>query len=686
MASTQDNVLNGNSPLTRSSMSGGILSEIYRKPKDRLEAWRFGSKVRLYTFGTRREPIEMVFDRYFLPIGRIETSFNKFFDFYKKARKEDLKAQGRTGIRGMFKEFMDFRVWKKIFGIARDPTVAALHQIRDILIDVYDPSGSKKYKARYGLDPQDPMMGIMNALPVFLKRYKKEGEENTSIFRAIRGFFKEVKGDQEALKKAQWQNLILNERKVDLDAKKIEKLDKSLKQQENISKTNKKNNTLQKSMAHSLSATAALTEESIKNAEFNRTTDEKKEIRQTKGKGILGGALSLGGMIAGGILGGGVGLLRGGLGGLLRGTVIGGASGGVLGSKAARPFMGAGARGLSAGLGTGMMAGDFLRHGMGEFSQGNIGQGIVKTLFGDLNIDKEPGENLSTSVRNMIKYGSFGFSIGGLKGLLAGAVLGLAGSGVTLLAQQFSKVKTKISSGEVEKEMSLEQVQNRNIIAAGTSKVYEPGFGYMSEEKISSLFMSPNSPLSRGGIGQDIWKNLNISSAFMVPIEESLKDYALSHEETLKLRRSYISTLEGSLAFAKQKGITDPKDQEEIEKAIQLAFIERLKSRAIQGGKNIDVLEEKDIIALSKTLGVDESVISKILKEAFMEREKEEKIIEESAKERKKIQEETLEVQKDIEENTRSLKQKIFGNIYYTSPTTGEKTLIFGESKAEKGT
>lgn len=680
MANTQDNVLNGNSPLTRSSMSGGILSEIYRKPKDRLEAWRFGSKVRLYTFGTRREPIEMVFDKYFLPIGRLETSFNKFFDFYKKARKEDLKAQGRTGIRGMFKEFMDFRVWKKIFGIARDPTVAALHQIRDLLIDVHDPSGSKKYKARFGLDPQETMMGIMNALPVFLKRYKKEGEENTSIFRAIKGFFKEVKGDQEALKKAQWQNLILNKRKVDLDEKEAKKADKNLKTQKEISKINKSNNKLQKNMAHSLSATAKLTKESLETAEFNRITDEKKEIRQTKDKGLLGGLLGTTGAIVGSVLGGLGSLLTGGGigGGILKGGLVGGLLTGKVGSVIGK----VGIRGLGVGIGTGLMAKDFLTEGLPEFREGNIGQGIVKTLFGDIDLEKEPGENIKTTVKNAIKYGSYGLAVAGPKGFLVGAALGLGGTGVMALIKMFKKMskaeEDMILADELKKEFPDININPREL----RSKIFKGSLSQnLAAEGISGSELNASVRLMKGGSGTigSLLFGLGVETAFDPFLQKITKDSIVTAGEIQSLEKTLKETYDYLLTRPEiQEQLTDPKKLKETGRGLLHSELEEILTETLLRSFQIASGEAGNVIIDKEGLERLSNVLNANMKELSL-------YVSDTEEQQKKVREKIAKSSEETAENTRFLKTKIFGNIYYTT-SSGERIQVWRESKAEQGT
>jgi hypothetical protein len=190
-------VLDGTEPLTRAANSGGVEFSMMNNAKV-MEARRFGEQANITTIGKRHLKADEFLEEKFSDVGgaltSFTTTFTDYFKFMKDNRKEDMKLQGRSGLMGMFKEYFSYKVWKKVFGIARDPQIAALHQIRDILIDT-----NKLDKAKYGIDPEDMFVAVTKIFPRLNKKFGSGeggiGGSLKNIPAVIKGLFLEIKED-----------------------------------------------------------------------------------------------------------------------------------------------------------------------------------------------------------------------------------------------------------------------------------------------------------------------------------------------------------------------------------------------------------------------------------------------------------------------------------------------------------
>lgn len=178
-------VLEGAVPLQRAQASGGVSGQM-----DFLTQ-KFGRGVRLMGFGGRRPRfMEDVIDFYFKslsrPLDSLASEFKSFYEFSKKARMEDKREKGGglfKKLHGLAPHFFDFKVWKKITGTARKPEVAALHQIRDILIKVHELDQDV-----YGRDPRDIFTQVFHMFPLFRRKYAEGADEKAGIFKTIKSF------------------------------------------------------------------------------------------------------------------------------------------------------------------------------------------------------------------------------------------------------------------------------------------------------------------------------------------------------------------------------------------------------------------------------------------------------------------------------------------------------------------
>jgi hypothetical protein len=197
-------VLDGTVPLQRASISGGVAGQM------NYQTMKFGTKFRLSGFGTKHPvPIEDAFDHYFGTtqsiMADLTKTFKDYFAFVKSSRKEDMVHQKRGGlwgtIRGFAPHFFDFKVWKKITGQAADPQIAALHQIRDFLINRFSQKGELDTNKRlYGRDPKDMFLAIFDQWGFERRRLAAKGEEKAGPFATIYRFMKEAisEGKQES--------------------------------------------------------------------------------------------------------------------------------------------------------------------------------------------------------------------------------------------------------------------------------------------------------------------------------------------------------------------------------------------------------------------------------------------------------------------------------------------------------
>jgi hypothetical protein len=158
-------VLDGSSPLTPAQNSGGLSSA------DAFNAKKHGEKTRLFSFGKRHIPIDMAFDSYFGSISGPITSLEKFL---RDTHKEKMKREGRTGLTGMFRQFFNTTLPKKIFGVALDPQLTALQQIRDVLIKVHDPKGENGLKKEFTKDVGDTFTMAIDAAMGMWKTSSKD--------------------------------------------------------------------------------------------------------------------------------------------------------------------------------------------------------------------------------------------------------------------------------------------------------------------------------------------------------------------------------------------------------------------------------------------------------------------------------------------------------------------------------
>jgi len=106
-------------------------------------------------------------------------AFEDYFTFVKDQAKAKEKKEGGGILKTLHEfapNFFDFKIWKKLTGQARNPELAALHQIRDLLIQVNDPKGKKGFKQKFGKDPMDLFEVIFKAFNPIKNMYRKENE------------------------------------------------------------------------------------------------------------------------------------------------------------------------------------------------------------------------------------------------------------------------------------------------------------------------------------------------------------------------------------------------------------------------------------------------------------------------------------------------------------------------------
>jgi hypothetical protein len=579
-------VLNGTAPLERAQTSGGISGQI--DAVDKL----FGRKMRLTSIGFRGRPkkAEDVIDFYFSkvsdPIHTLSNDFKKYFQFMKETRKEDMKE--KKG--GIFKQihdlaphFFDFKVWKKITGTARKPEVAALHQIRDILIDVHQLD-----KDIYGRDPRELFTAVWDQLRRFRKKFAPE-EEGKGVMGAIKGTIKASWG----VLKESWREFRDEDKRFydkiwgesgreDL----AKELDKKLKSKPLSVHIVSNNSTISKSIDTKLGKANELSDKAIEDADarFRDTELEELQAKGDKKKGP-GGILKW-------LLGAGKGLLA---------SIFAGAASMFGLSKTAVPMLlktllKVGTRLGVGGIGLGIAATDVFGKGGAKqlWDEGKIAKSIITGLFGRTKKANEQTwfGSIKDSLKQMIKWAAFGFTVGGPWGALIGGAVGLIGGGAT--SGLFSKIWEELKS------LGLGVI----------SKITEAFSGPLADVKVGKMLGLPDKEVWTEKQEKLIADITDRRKLILKSLNRELNSGEITAEEAEELANKYTEmhmTIGKNLDMIKDPNKFMGLMQEEVQKRIKTYL----------GAKGAIALDPKTLQILYERFGVKGPALEKVYEQKF---------------------------------------------------------------------